>query len=1026
MSQARITLRPPPNVDFVEGYPGIPAGRDRPHAEVKGTIEVRLPDQNTKAKWVRIELVKFETLPGGGNHNVYMDHVGSSPVKVWAAEGEWDILAPQDFPFAIRIPESIPPSIQLDKGAGIRYELTATLCMKGKRNFFKPKDITLATSHQIIIDKHELHSTWPVYSQPESRHVVEDLLMLTVERSHTCYGPGDRVKVLATFKNDGIPAVALRTLEFLLKETIIYRPGTSTPGKKRAPQCHVMPIGEQREPVNMTVYQGQQYATELGCFIPQTHTNTTVVAARHIDIGYSIQVKALLATGKPLLIELPVTVSNWPRNMSIEAIRRIGIAPNLSLVAPIVNIGSTAPATIGTTRPAVQTQAAQQPGYNTAPVRSGLFPKNQVANERMASQAMSATSSQYGDPVIGPRSNYDEFGFSTAAGPSHSAVPRGASPAIAAEYSGTTTRRPTLNTNPSRRLTLANVEMEEDTDSPPSVQPSSPRQNELTVDDRSQSQNAGGSGSASHNHSPPPRTNASQRSAWPTAEEEKQRLFNYAREQALKTQASMGNTLSPMPATVPERVTRQDSLRTQPTSMPIPEPVQSVTKPEPKKNTPWPTAEEEKLRLYQEAQNAAFRTQTQGLSEEDLAGSSLVNGGSPPPEKTYSNGPPAITHKPNSLSQDGPVYPATIAQPTETKSTGAQLYQHALASMGKKPPTAQPVNPPSPPAPKPRKSHPTAEEEKAALRYWEAKRAVDRHQQVNAMNLEPSSPVLGEGPIAYDELYPVGVPAAQAGSSHMINGHGRRVSETSSRDHGAPPPPPISPPPASIYETAMSEKERLRRKYEAEDAVTNTNGGAAAPIPPARASGSRVSPPGYDSPPPPSSSRSQPLPPADYSGPRFLTAVEEKARLRAQMEAEDAAQGSGSIAGPSRPTAPPTRSPSLMSYAREPLEGGSTLPPPPPPPLAPRPPVEYIEQTLEEDLRSQAEQHAIIPAKPSSNVNGVSSLPASEVSSSGVDFGLPFRPFSPLDLGVNFDSLNRRAPSVLSPPPLPPKVPIPQ
>lgn len=159
----------------------------------------------------------------------------------------------------------------------------------------------------------------------------------------------------------------------------------------------------------------------------------------------------------------------------------------------------------------------------------------------MASQATSATSSQYGDPVTGPRSNYDEFGFSPVVGPSHSAVPRGASPAIAAEYSGTTsTRRPTINTNPTRRLTLANAEMEQDLESSP------PRQNGSALDGRNQNQNAGASGSGSYNSSPPARANTLQRPAWPTAEEEKERLFNYAREQALKTQASMGNTLSPM------------------------------------------------------------------------------------------------------------------------------------------------------------------------------------------------------------------------------------------------------------------------------------------------------------------------------------------------------------------------------------------------------------------------------------------------------------------------------------------------
>lgn len=86
------------------------------------------------------------------------------------------------------------------------------------------------------------------------------------------------------------------------------------PPARRVPLKYMLHrLESKRFPVNLTIYQGQQHKAEMGCFIPQTHTTTTVGAARHIDIAYSINVKAILATGKPLLMELPVTVSNWPR-----------------------------------------------------------------------------------------------------------------------------------------------------------------------------------------------------------------------------------------------------------------------------------------------------------------------------------------------------------------------------------------------------------------------------------------------------------------------------------------------------------------------------------------------------------------------------------------------------------------------------------------------------------------------------------------------------------------------------------------
>jgi len=133
MSTVKLTLRPPPNVEFVQGYPGIPPGLpDRPKATVKGAVEVRVGPQagGCKAKWVRIELKKIETLPGGGQGNTFSDFVGASPVTLWQLDEEYSLLVTQEFSFYIRIPESIPPTITLEKGAGIRYELMASACLQ--------------------------------------------------------------------------------------------------------------------------------------------------------------------------------------------------------------------------------------------------------------------------------------------------------------------------------------------------------------------------------------------------------------------------------------------------------------------------------------------------------------------------------------------------------------------------------------------------------------------------------------------------------------------------------------------------------------------------------------------------------------------------------------------------------------------------------------------------------------------------------------------------------------------------------
>lgn len=135
---------------------------------------------------------------------------------------------------------------------------------------------------------------------------------LTVERSHTCFGPGDRVSVRATIRSSGPQPVVLRGFEFTLKESMIFRAGHLA-GKKGVPQVRVAVVGDQKVPMNMALQGGNQHTAELSCVIPPTHGTPSLNAARHIDITYNLHVKALMGFGQPLVMNLPVVVSNWPR-----------------------------------------------------------------------------------------------------------------------------------------------------------------------------------------------------------------------------------------------------------------------------------------------------------------------------------------------------------------------------------------------------------------------------------------------------------------------------------------------------------------------------------------------------------------------------------------------------------------------------------------------------------------------------------------------------------------------------------------
>jgi hypothetical protein len=81
-------------------------------------------------------------------------------------------------------------------------------------------------------------------------------------------------------------------------------------------------------------------------------------------------VKALLGTGQPLVMELPVILSNWQRNVSHEAIRRIGPAPGLSLLPAtatggVNNTNTLASQTNINTRPPMTVERATSSGQST-------------------------------------------------------------------------------------------------------------------------------------------------------------------------------------------------------------------------------------------------------------------------------------------------------------------------------------------------------------------------------------------------------------------------------------------------------------------------------------------------------------------------------------------------------------------------------------------------------------------------------------------------------------------------------------
>ena len=357
------------------------------------------------------------------------------------------------------------------------------------------------------------------------------------------------------------------------------------------------------------------------------------------------------------------------------------------------------------------------------------------------------------------------------------------------------------------------------------------------------------------------------------------------------------------------------------------------------------SAEEEKLRLFQQAQAAVQKNQGLGPSTHARNDSDPSNRGQP--ASGSGNKPP---------------------------TAAAALYAQALNAQGRQGPGSGPSSSNSTTLPRNKPAVPqylTAEEEKAALRrYEEAKRAVDRTQNSAYEESPTDQTPASSAPIAYESLFPAAASTSRPGAtdepppfqssvipqSHLSEKERlKRAYEASDAAAAAaarvrqndvnpsPSPPPVSPPTHGQYTNALEEKEALRKKFEARDNAQANKGTPAPQPPPPRASNGNTNSAALETTVSRSPSanatvsRPTPLPPAAATS-RVLSAAEEKALLRAKFEAQDAQANQRR-----QPAAAPI------------INGNHNISGPPvsstPPPLMPRPPVEYIKETQEEDAR---------------------------------------------------------------------------
>lgn len=181
---------------------------------------------------------------------------------------------------------------------------------------------TLSTAHPIVILKHELHSNWPVYSQHDRKETSKEGLTLSVERSRTCIGPGEQLELNTSLKSESPIPFSFRGFDMTLRENTSFRahPGATTSKKVNVPQARTTVIGDQKIPANVVLHHGMQHVAMITCALPQNYNAMSVDAARLIDIRYTIHVSAVLEGGRVLDLQIPLTVSPFPRQYSEEVL----------------------------------------------------------------------------------------------------------------------------------------------------------------------------------------------------------------------------------------------------------------------------------------------------------------------------------------------------------------------------------------------------------------------------------------------------------------------------------------------------------------------------------------------------------------------------------------------------------------------------------------------------------------------------------------------------------------------------------
>ncbi|GAA5915203.1 uncharacterized protein JCM6883_001766 [Sporobolomyces salmoneus] len=301
-------------------------------------------------------------------------------------EDGFDFIPDGNYPFKIPLPEGLPPSTEIDfKSSGISYQLVASLCIKGKKSLLKSasKPTVLLASASILLHKADILPVFPAYSPlllppipPSLPWAAGDLTVgesretnltirrgfgagregseggvvgMRVVRKGAAFGPGDQVPIHVELRWNGEGPIRLTKLEFVLREQIVFRypsPNNSSYLVRSPPRtnsiftCNANANSNSNDSTPFAVlYKDELVTFDLTGTVPTSHPRVTVRTAKHIDVSYHFQIRALLEGEAEVMIDQwPVVIGNVNARVARGIITDIGYVEGLCERGNLENI----------------------------------------------------------------------------------------------------------------------------------------------------------------------------------------------------------------------------------------------------------------------------------------------------------------------------------------------------------------------------------------------------------------------------------------------------------------------------------------------------------------------------------------------------------------------------------------------------------------------------------------------------------------------------------------------------------------